>query len=84
MSQLSHFQSQIFYVLTNEAWFVAQVRNWRRTPLPSLRPWGACNWKIALKDKVKQSKNGKFTSSYKASPLDFERKLPSIDKPLRI
>ena len=40
MSQLSHFQSPIYYVLTNEAWFVAQVRNWRRTPLPSPR------WKV--------------------------------------
>ena len=40
MSQLSHFQSPIYYVLTNEAWFVAQVRNWRRTPSPSPR------WKV--------------------------------------
>ena len=28
--------------------------------------------KIALKYNVKQSKNGKFTSNYKASPVDFE------------
>ena len=35
-------------------------------------PW-ACTWKIALKYKVKQSsKNGKFTSNYKASPIEFE------------
>ena len=27
---------------------------------------------IALKCKVKQSKNGKFPSNYKASPIDFE------------
>ena len=27
---------------------------------------GACTWKIALKYKVKQSKNGKFLSNYKA------------------
>ena len=27
---------------------------------------------IALKYKVKQSKNGKFPSNYKASPIDFE------------
>ena len=29
-----------YYVLTNQAWFVAQVRNWRRSPLPSRR------WKV--------------------------------------
>ena len=27
-------------------------------------------WKIALKFNVKQSKNGKVTSNYKASPMD--------------
>lgn len=37
MSQLCHFQSPIYYVLTNEAWFVVRVRNWRRTPSPSPR-----------------------------------------------
>ena len=31
------------------------------------KPLGACNWKIALKYKVKESKNGKFTSNYKAN-----------------
>ena len=36
---------------------------------------GACTWKIALKYKVKQSKNGKFTSNYKASPIDFETQI---------
>ena len=36
---------------------------------------GACNWKIALKYKVKQSKNGKFTSNYKASPIDFQTQI---------
>ena len=30
-------------------------------------------WKIALKYKVKQGKNGKFTSNCKASPIDFEK-----------
>ena len=30
---------------------------------------------IALKYKVKQSKNGKFTSNYKASPIDFETQI---------
>ena len=31
--------------------------------------------KIALKYKVKQRKNGKFTSKYKASPIDFEMQI---------
>ena len=39
---------------------------------PNISPSGACTWKIAPKYKVKQSKNGKFTSNYKASPIDFE------------
>ena len=30
---------------------------------------------IALKYKVKQSKNSKFPSSYKASPMDFEMQI---------
>ena len=30
---------------------------------------------IALKYKVKQGKNGKFPSVYKASPLDFEKQI---------
>ena len=30
---------------------------------------------ITLKYKVKQSKNGKFTSNYKASPTDFEAQI---------
>ena len=33
-------------------------------------PRGACTWK-ALKYTVKQSKNGKFPSDYKASPTDY-------------
>ena len=36
------------------------------------KPLGACTWKIALKYKVKQSKNGKFISNYMARPIDFE------------
>ena len=39
------------------------------------KPPGACTWKISLKYKVKQSKNGKFTSNYKASPIDFETQI---------
>ena len=38
-------------------------------------PPGPCTWKIALKYKVKQSKTGKFTSNYKASPVDFETQI---------
>ena len=38
---------------------------------PNISPPGACPWKIALKYKVKQSKNGKCTSNYKASRIDF-------------
>ena len=49
-----------------------------------MSPPGACTWKIALKYKVKRSKNGKFTSNYKASPIDLKRKFLSVDKPLRI
>ena len=36
---------------------------------PSISPQGA------LKYKVKQRKNGKFTSNYKASPIDFETQI---------
>ena len=37
-----------------------------------MSPPGACPWKIAPKYKVKESKNSKFTSNYKASPIDFK------------
>ena len=39
---------------------------------------------IALKYKVKQSKDGKFPSNYKASLIDYETQIqfPSVDKPL--
>ena len=33
-----------------------------------ISPLGACTWKIVHKYNVKQNKNGKFTSNYKASP----------------
>ena len=42
---------------------------------PNISPRGTCTWKIVLKFKVKQSKNGKFTSNYKASPIDFETQI---------
>ena len=64
-----------------------QTGNAKNPPLnrPSqYKPRGACTWKIALKYKVKQCKNGKFTLNYKVSPIDFKRKFPSLDKPLRL
>ena len=40
---------------------------------------------IALKYKVRQSKNGKFPSKFKALAQSvLKRKFPSIDKPLQI
>ena len=36
------------------------------------KPPGDLNSEIVLKYEAKQSKNGKFTSNYKASPTDFE------------
>ena len=39
------------------------------------KPPEACTWKIALKYKVKHSQKGKFTSNYKASPIDFETRI---------
>ena len=55
-----------------------QTGNAKNPPLNSLskyKPPGACPWKIAFKYKVKQSKNGKFTSNYKASPIGFETQI---------
>ena len=42
---------------------------------PKYKPPWARTWKIALKYEVKQSKNGKFTSNYKASSIDFEMQI---------
>ena len=39
------------------------------------KPFGGLYLEIALKYKVKQNKNGKFTSNYKASPIDFETQI---------
>ena len=39
------------------------------------RPRGDLCLEITLKYKVKQSKNGKFPSNYKASPIDFETQI---------
>ena len=42
---------------------------------PNISPPGTCTWKIALKYKVKQSKNDKFTPNYRAGPIDFETQI---------
>ena len=65
-----------------------QTCNTKNPPLncPSkYKPPGGLYLEIALKYKVKQSKNGKFPSNYKASTIDFEThaSFPSIDKPLK-
>ena len=55
-----------------------QTGNAKNPPLnrPSkYKPPGGLYLEIALKYKVKQSKNGKFTSNYKASPIDFETQI---------
>ena len=55
---------------------------------------GACTWKFPSNTKVKECKNGKFTSNYTASPIDFETQIslrreappninPSKNKPLK-
>ena len=52
---------------------------------PNISPPGACTWKIALKDKVKQSKNGKLNllpTIWLAQSI-LKRKFPSVDKPLK-
>ena len=55
----------------------------RQIAPPNISPPGACAWKIALKYKVKQSKNGKFTSHYKVCPIDLKMQFRSLDKPLK-
>ena len=47
----------------------------RYIALPNISPPGACTWEIALKYKVKQSKNGKFPSNYKANSIDLEMQI---------
>ena len=54
-----------------------------KPPLQIFAPGGACTWKIALKYKVKQNTKGKFTSNYKASPIDFETQIPPPPAPPR-
>ena len=55
-----------------------QTRNAKNPPLnrPSkYKPPGGLYSEIVLKYKVKQRKNGKFPSIYKASPIDFETQI---------
>ena len=39
---------------------------------PNISSPGACTQKIVFKYKLKQSKNVKFNSNYKTTPIDFE------------
>ena len=39
------------------------------------KPPGVCTCKTTLRYKVKQSKNGKLTFNYKASPIDLETQI---------
>ena len=55
-----------------------QTRNAKTRPLncPSkYKPFGGWYLEISLKYKAKQSKNSKFPSNYKASPIDFETQI---------
>ena len=55
-----------------------QTRNAKNPQLiapPNTSAYGGLYLEIALKYKVKQSKNGKFPSNYKASPIDFETQI---------
>ena len=54
----------------------------RYTALPNISPLGGLYLEIALKYKVKQSKNGKFPSNYKLAQSILKRKFPSVHKPL--
>ena len=47
----------------------------RQIAPPNISPPGGLYLEIALKYKEKQSKNGKFPSNYKASPIDFETQI---------
>ena len=40
-----------------------------------MSPPGGLYKEISLRYKVKQSKNGKFPSNYKASPIDFQTQI---------
>ena len=67
--------------------FFTQTGNAKNLPLNSpskYKPPGGLYLKIALKYKVKQSKNGKFPSNYKLAQSILKRNFPSVHKPLRI
>ena len=51
---------------------------------PNISPCGAFYLEIALVCEVKQSKNGKFPSSYKLAQSTLKRKFSSVHKPLRL
>ena len=55
-----------------------------KPPPPPPPPRGGLYLEIALKYKVKQSKDGKFPSNFKASQSILKRKFPSVGKRLRI
>ena len=66
----------------------------RQIAPPNISPPGGLYSEIVLKYKVKQRKNGKFPSIYRASPIDFETQIsprrqappnirPSKNKPLK-
>ena len=63
--------------------FVTQ-KTFRYIAPPNISPLGGLYLEIALKYKVKQSKNGKFPSSYKLDQSILKRKFPSVHTPLRI
>ena len=56
----------------------------RYTALPNISPLWGLYLEIALKYKVKRSKNGKFPSKCKLAQWILKRKFPSVHKPLRI
>ena len=47
----------------------------RQIAPPNISPPGELYSEISLKYKVKPSRNGKFPSIYKASPIDFETQI---------
>ena len=58
-----------------------QTSNTKNPPLnrpPNISPPRACAWKIALKYKVKEGKNGKFLPTIRLAQSILKRKFPSI------
>ena len=50
---------------------------------PNISPSGSLYLEFAIEYKVKQSKNGKFSSHYKLPQSILKRKFPSVHKPLK-